>query len=624
MPVQLNPQANAALAEIIRKNNGQLPAAVEQHLQSLETQAAPVSLSLDDVEKVLRQAMPERKEWIDQACSIGSGYHADGKNARFLTQILSAKIEKINEVQAGTSNASRRVDPMFAEFTMDPKAQSMLLFNARNVDRAGNALLMKIVMRMSPKVEAVVTQAENEIETLVKKTVTEMQQRLGNNASYNENELRASWGLPTETAPDHNIQQQFAANLESWAPGSTANHQRVTELLQQISEAKQRYIDGQLPELDLKRYRMEPADAKPDVTLVGAKATYVKSVDFNEAEFSFGDPLKQISIAASGRELSSSVLVRPENEQFNRAWNDPTNQAGRRADYDAHTVGDDLDRQAVVTFDDRIRLEVRAKEGHATTPGAWLDDPNALGAFDVKLHVDRGLLFEPGANAAISLMQTNVVASVPADDALLKGNAPSATAVDTTSYAAQPMRFLLQSNVTRTSWAQPNRTDQAQQSVTVASLVYANAQSIDVGAAKLAPLGDLVLKQGELAANKMKLDAVPIGDDDKDSVKVRLTLDEGFLSAQAGKADLKGWTVQVGYFDANNAWVEEKRRTIGDATCSKPEHFTFDIDGFEALQKPKDAAGNGAKHVEIRLYNADGVPAERIKIPFREVVWGDE
>src|SRR4051812_19787515 len=123
MAVQLNPQAHAALAEIVRKHNGQLPPAVEQSLQSAQSAQAPLTLA--DVEKILRTAMPDKGEWVDHACNVASGYHADGKNARFLTQILSAKIEKVNEVQAGASSPVRRSDPMFASFTMDPKAQTM-------------------------------------------------------------------------------------------------------------------------------------------------------------------------------------------------------------------------------------------------------------------------------------------------------------------------------------------------------------------------------------------------------------------------------------------------------------------------------------------------------------------
>jgi hypothetical protein len=641
MPIQLNQQASAALGEIVRQNKGQLPSAVEERLAAIENQAtqnagqagqvAQTPLTLQDVEKILQQAMPNQSTQIKQACEIGSGYHPDGKNAKFLTQILSAKVQKIDEVlfrQPTTPAAPRRYDPYFAELTVDPKAQNVLLFNATNVDRNGNALLMKVVMRMTPKLDAIVLNGEAELEKLAKDIAPKFMRHNGN---ITESSVRQWLGLPHDGNTDTNTINwmnqvaQNAAWMQQNVPGGLEARTRIGELTKELNEVKQRYIDEQLPKLDLTRYRREPPEAKPDVTLIGSSASFIKTADFNEHEFAFGDALKQTSLGANNKELSSSVFIRPEGEQWNRAWSDPANHNGRQIAQDNRETRETaLDTAArgghVRTYDDRIRVSVKAKEGQTLTPGSWLDEAGGLQKLDVNLHLDRGLIFEPGSNARVNILGKNFDTGVPKDDAQLLGNAASSHAVDTAGQN-QTVRQFLQSQVRRDSWAQPNQSDNTQQNFTVAQMVYANAASINVGARTLKPIGDTVLTQLELAANKIKLDAIPIEDPQNDGVKVRLTLDEGFLGAEAGKASVKGYTIQVGYFDENNQWIEAKSRTVGADTKSKKEEFTFEVPDFDALQKPNPQAG-AAKHLEIRLYNADGIPAERIQVPFREVVWG--
>ena len=194
------------------------------------------------------------------------------------------------------------------------------------------------------------------------------------------------------------------------------------------------------------------------------------------------------------------------------------------------------------------------------------------------------------------------------------------TSATHTTTQNQTVRQFLNSSVTRSSSAQAQASDQTNQSFTVASLVYANAANINVGSRTLTPLGDTVLKQLDLAGNKLKLEALPMADPQNDGVKLTLTLDEGFLNSD--KASVKGYTFQVVYLDESNKWVEAKTRTV-NSEKSKKEEFTFEIPDFDALQKPKDAQGNGSKRLEVRLYNADGIPAERIQLPFREANWGD-
>jgi hypothetical protein len=634
MPVSLNAQASAALAEIVHRNNGQLPVSVEAELQKLEQQSAAQGadhvhqLTLPDVEKILQQAMPNQQQHVKDACDVASGYHPGGRNAQFLTQILSAKVEKVDEVRAQQPTvpaAPRRYDPYHAEFTLDPKAKSMLLFNARNVDGKGNALLMKVVMRMTPKVEAAMVAAEKEIEPTVARIFGQLRRH---NAALTETDVRAWLTLPTDGSQDRSGTQwltQVSANA-AWmtqnAPGVLEGKKVVADKIVEMNDVKKRFLDEELPKIDLSRYRREPADALPDVHLVGAKATFVRTADIHEAEFDFGDPLKQVSLNANNKEISSSVWVRPENEQFNRAWQDPVNGAGRMAAQDRRTQGDNLDRRPVVTFDERVRVAVKAKEGAVVTPGAWLTEPNGLKNLDVTLHLDRGIIFEPGGSVTVNVLGNTVAASVAKDDAQLLGNAPVTQAIDTAN-ANQTLSQFLTSPVTRSSWAQEGKTDAENKQFTVANLVYANAANLKVGARALKPLGDTILKQADLEANKITLEAHPIADPENDGVKLHLTLGEGFLGAEKDKGSVKGYTIQVGYRDENNQWIEAKSRTVGSETLSKREEFEFSIPDFDALQKPKDAQGNGTKRVEIRIYNADGIPAERIQVPFRDVSWTD-
>lgn len=625
MPVQLTSQASAALHEVMRQNNGQLPSEVETRLAAAEkaavTQQGVVPLSLREIEQMLTAAMPSQQKVVQDACSIGGGYQ--GTNARFLTQILSARVEKIDEVRHTQPTAPavpRRYDPYHAEFSMDPRAQSMLLFNAQNVDRSGNALLMKVVMRMTPKLDAVVLQAEADVEALVKTNLAALQRF---NGAITASDVGAAFGLPHDGGADLNNTTwitQVSANAAWMAqnmPKFAADKARAAELVKAVGEAKQKYIDEQLPKLDLTRYRREPHDAKPDVQLVGSAATFVKTTDTHETEFNFGAPLKQVSLGANNKELSSSVFVRPENEQFNRAWSDPAGQRGRVVHADQRITGDHLDRQGVVTFDDRIRVSVQAKDAAAQQPGSWLDEAGGLKQLDVKLHLDRGIIFEPGSQATVSVLGNTVGVAVSAENAALLGNSPVTQSIDT-STQSMTVRQFLSSQVTRSSWAQAQKTDATNQAFTVASLVYSNAANINVGARTLSPLGDTVLSQLELAPNKIKMEAVPLPDPNDDGVKLTLTLDEGFLNSE--KASVKGYTMQVGYFDEANKWIEAKRCTV-TGSKSKKEELVFEIPDFDALQKPKDAQGIGAKRLEVRIYNADGVPAERIQIPFRETSW---
>ena len=523
--VQLTQQAAALLKEVQRKV-GLFDLGVDQTLQSAQTgQADPTKpLGLDDVQKLLLQAMPAQAATIQSACDFAKGYHPDNKNPRFLTQILSLRIEKEHDFGVGTTTPPRQRDPLYASFTLDPKADFMLLFNARDVDAKGNPLLMKVVVREGADVS----------------------------------------------------------------------------------------------KLDLTRYRTATGQM-PDVVKVPKHATYVETKDIDETEFSFGDPLKQVSVASCGtQELSSSVWVRPQNvdrwNAYSYMWDGRQyviNPNARQPAQDRVNQGEQLDTTPVKTFDERVRLGMKAKD---TLPAdAWLDTPGGAAQVDVSLELGRGFIFEPGANCEVAFNGMKLTGAIDKGDAQLLGNEASSTTG--TPGGNGSLRWLLQQQVSFAAGANPNGNDRTVTSKSAVELIYgATRDKITVGGAKLSPLADVTLKAGDLAANKIALTAEPIADPNNDSVKVQLKLDDAFLGVADG-ASVKGWKMAVGYTDGAGTWVSVGERGVKTG-ASKAETFSFDVDDFDALQQ-------GDKKLEVRLFNADGVPAQRVILPFREVSWAE-
>ena len=530
--VLLTQQAAALLKEVQRKT-GLIDQSVDQAMHAAQTaqsaqstQGTPAApLTVEQVQQLLVQAMPSQSQVIQSATDFAKGYHPDNKNPRFLTQILSMRIEKDHDFGVGNqSPPPRQRDPLYASFTMDPKADFMLLFNARDVDASGSPLLMKVVVR-----------------------------------------------------------------------------------------------DGaDVAKLDLGRYRTATGQM-PDVVKVAKNATYVETKDIDEAEFSFGDPLKQVSVAACGTvELSSSVWVRPENTDrwnaFGQRWDgrqyviDPNQRMPQR---DRVTQGEQLDTTPVKTFDERVRLAMKAKG--SLPADAWLDTPGGAAQVDVSLELGRGFIFEPGSYGEVSFNGMKLSTAVDKADAQLLGNESSS--VSGTPGGNGSLRWLLSQPVTLTAGANPNGNDRTVTSKTGVDLIYGPVKDkISVGANKLNPLGDVTLKSADMAANKVSLTAEPIADQDNDSVKIQLKLDDAFLGTDSG-ASVKGWKMAVGYQDAAGQWVSVGERTVKTG-ASKAETLSFDVDGFDDLQK-KD------QKLEVRLFNAEGVPAQRVLLPFREVSWAD-
>lgn len=63
--------------------------------------------------------------------------------------------------------------------------------------------------------------------------------------------------------------------------------------------------------------------------------------------------------------------------------------------------------------------------------------------------------------------------------------------------------------------------------------------------------------------------------------------------------------------------AQEAEPVVVNAPAGSQEMtFSFDLGDSDEVHRQN-------KNLEVRLYNADGVPAERVLIPFREVPWGN-
>lgn len=523
MSLNLDTRASA-LVKDLQRQTGVLKPHVEQALvQACQAQTAQAPLNADQVEKILLQAMPEQQQAIQSAVQSTQRYQGDKVNGRFLTQILDTRIVKefdhVHRPPTPTAPIAR--DPLIAQFTLDPKADFMLLFNARDVDRNGQPLLMKVVVRER----------------------------------------------------------------------------------------------ADISKLDLSRYRTQ-AGSQPDIVKVPNNATFVETKDINETEFNFGDPLKQVSLNNDGKELSTSVKVRPQNVRVDshfagtRVGNMWVPDKNRPIGAPQQTGGEQLDQTPVVRFDDRISLHMNAK---ATMPqGAWLDTAGGAAHVDTKLNLDRGFIFEPGSKASVSFLGAKIDVAVPADDAHLLGSA-SGNADVPVSNANWTLRQLLTQAVQRGASANPLGNDTQNVSTAAHNLIFARAADLSVGAGKLQPLGDTTVRQGDFAAAKLNCEAVPLSHPNNDGMQVTLSLGDGFLAA-ANDASVKGWKVVAGYNDESGQWKEASAYTVGNDKQSANTKFTFDVPNADEMQRLD-------KQLEVRVFNESGVPAQRLLVPFREIGW---
>lgn len=513
--INLNRQA-AAILHQVQKQTGPVNEQVEAKIAEACEANDGKKLSADQLSQVLLQAMPAQKCTIEQAQKKCVGYHADGKNGAFLTQILNIRIEKETNVvhsQPVRTNGPWARDPYYSSFTMDPKADFLLLFNARDVDRNGRPLLMKVVARER----------------------------------------------------------------------------------------------ADLSQLDLSQYRTR--ENQKDVDRVANDADYVEVKDMHENEFEFGDPLKQTSLDKCGSEISTTVKTRPQNTMIvntflplstnrsqpdlNRRVGSPRTQAGP-------------DRTPVVTFRDRVRIRPDITDAFITK-GGWtethLDE-------DIKmtLELDRGYMFEPGAAATFEVLGNKEVVSIPDDDGQLLGS----DHLDV-PYAGTNLATILshapRQTMTVNGQGQAVNLDKGDALLDA----YPDAAKIGVAGAAFVPYGKKIVEN--MAEAKLSATKVPTPNDpEMDAQTITLNLDAGFIAPSDG-ASIKGWKVTAGYTDAKG-WHGSEPITIDDPDNFKAQCLTVNVDGAPEL------LGRN-RNLEIRIFNQDNVPAQKVEIPLRSIKWAN-
>lgn len=523
--IRLDSQAAALLKQVQRQLGP-----VRGKLEAQIADACPASqverLGAEALAQILIQAMPEQAAFVTQAKQKALCYHPDGKNAKFLTQLLDLRVEKefanVYVPQPPPPRTSR--DPYYTSFSMDPKADFVLLFNARDVDRNGEPLLMKVVARDRADVE----------------------------------------------------------------------------------------------KLDLSGYRV-PAGKKMDVDRVANDADFVEVKDTDEVEFDFGDPLKQISLGAAGQELSTSVATGPTNVRLDRWYLGKPGPNGVEADltkpYNINNhpqTGPQLDRRGVVTFEDRARVATEISDAFATK-GGWLNS-KLDESCKVELRVERGYAFEPGAEVTFRLVDggTSVV-KADAKDAQLLGTPSAVLAFSQKISLGQALNGSVgMTNKSVTTFAEQKNLGTglaligAYPDDLVARVAIAGKPFVKLGALDV---------PGDFASAGITVDKKPLPDDpEQDGQRVRIALDPSFAKTTEGKG-IEGWKVLAGYTDEAGAWHGSELKTLSkDGANGQKLQLEVDVADAPALLKR-----NGK--IELRIFNADNVPAQSVHIPLRAVKW---
>lgn len=519
MALSLDVQAQALL-QVVQSRAGTIAADVEQQIESAQTQSGKPKLDADALSKVLLAAMPAQSQLIQTATQAAKCYHPDSTNAKFLTQLIDLRIEKTetNIWSAPENNPQYRpvrVDPLYAQFSMAPDAQFILLFNARDVDENGRPLLMKVVAREG----------------------------------------------------------------------------------------------ADMTKLDLTKYRTQ-AQNQPDIVKVKDDADFIDVQDTHETEFAFGDPLKAVSLNAKADELSALVKVKPQNTLrqtwYNGMWSGSvivpnTGSAPVRTN---NQTGDVIDTRAVAMFDKRVELAMGLDVDAWQTP--TIQPANLTG----KLSVGRGLIFEPGASAQVSLLGSSVSTAVAADDAQLLGS-PSGSAKVAIS-GGMSLNQILDSQLIIDTVANGN--DRARITKTVRELVYADTKGANLGGKAVNPAGSRAVARADFATSGLSVKKEVLANDPKqDGQKVTIDVAAGLLSNNG--TSVQGWKLAVGYMDpATNKWVELGAQTVDNDKASKAMSFSFDVDDSVTFNRTN-------AQIEVRAFTNTGFPAERLQVGYRDVPW---
>ncbi|MFO0724439.1 MAG: hypothetical protein U1E65_11685 [Myxococcota bacterium] len=370
-----------------------------------------------------------------------------------------------------------------------------------------------------------------------------------------------------------------------------------------------------LPEV-LKNYYTTWGD-KPDIVKVSNDAAYLKLVDEQENEFQFGHGVGLVSFDKAGKEQGRNGKTNPLNKLtthlfYPKAENgvnvpDLTKPTGQAPQIQQ---GPQLDTTHVQTFKETVGIKI---EVAASDKGMWLDVP--VGQTKTTLNIGEGLIREPGTTAQSALWNMVVNSAVPDTDFSFKGSAAGSAALNAAQYNGYQLAHLLNENVRVTSHSNPTNTDNFQEMIPVKGLLYPTADAIKLGGAKFSPLADISADAATMAEKGIHASIEPLaGDPQADGFCVRLGLDKGFINADS-PANLSGYSIEAGYRGPDGKWQDAGSVKVTSSSASGAAKFEV------ALDNATEAVASN-RQLEIRVRNAEGLPAGRVLIPFKEMKWG--
>lgn len=376
---------------------------------------------------------------------------------------------------------------------------------------------------------------------------------------------------------------------------------------------------GKQPDLKASNLTWDPEKNK--VQTVGDKAGVVKFEDRHDEEFEPGDATAIVFFDKNGKETKRIGTNDPDGEvtvnfKYQHA---PTGGSWATMVYNAqnadaqnlnhHGVQFSLGRAVKV---DQAKLQAYVQD-RSGAQGAWLSQP--LKDLDVTLFADRGLHREPGSRVHVTFLNTAIVSAIKAeeDNWKLSGNKPQAKVVDLAQYQGQNIGWLLSNNVNLESrMLEGKHADSTTTARPLRDFIYQDAvQALEVGKAPFQTLGDTAIKGEEM--NTRGFDAYFVEAEDGKPRPV-VELQAGFLSSKDSDVSLKGWRVDVGYRDLQGKWQGCESFRIKNAT--KSEAGTLELPVIEDYAVFK--SGN-VKELELQVYNANGVPATRLRVRLDEL-----
>ncbi len=362
-------------------------------------------------------------------------------------------------------------------------------------------------------------------------------------------------------------------------------------------------------------------------------ATVAKFHEDNLPEFAKGNPIIAVALDANGNFLSAETKIRPLNIAVRDTYPGKSVDGKWVPDMGkpplSHNVqtGDQLDTTKVRRYDNKLALEVQAKAGYS--PANWIQEPIVAGDLTATLMAMRGFIFEPGAQADITFGGKKLALKVEGKDAevmslpvRLPGS--KSQAVDASPTTNETFGGFASQSVTIYTRSHPHANDADSGSITFQSLVMpyiVNGSGATLGGREMF-VGGFGVDPSNSGDHKISLMRRPgLNWGGKDQL-IDVKLEEGFVNIPG--TDLKGFQLEFGFSHpdpanpAKSVWTPVERKKLGSGAASKPLGLML------PLEKPDEFEKAGVC-LEVRLYNAGGVPVMRMMAPVNhQLQWAQD